>query len=80
MDLLFSIIMGSPDIVAFFFADSICPVIKALYVENLGIVKRMCELHSKLRSLSLDNATCPDSERSPLPEGTHRHGQEAALQ
>ncbi len=40
--------------------------IQALYVENLDIVHRMRELHMKLRSLSLDNATCPDSERYPF--------------
>ena len=40
--------------------------IKALYAENLDIVHRMRELHLKLRSLSLDNATCPDSERYPF--------------
>lgn len=40
--------------------------IQALYVENLGIVQRMRELHLKLRSLSLENVTCPDSERYPF--------------
>ena len=40
--------------------------IQALYVENLDIVNRMRELHLKLRTLSLDNATCPDSERYPF--------------
>ena len=40
--------------------------IKALYAENLDIVHRMRELHLKLRSLSLENATCPDSERYPF--------------
>lgn len=40
--------------------------IQARYVENLDIVHRMRELHLKLRSLSLDNATCPDSERYPF--------------
>ena len=40
--------------------------IQALYVENLDIVHRMRELHLKLRTLSLDNATCPDSERYPF--------------
>ena len=40
--------------------------IQALYVENLGIVQKMRELHLKLRSLSLENATCPDSERYPF--------------
>ena len=40
--------------------------IQALYVENLDIVHRMRELHLKLRTLSLENATCPDSERYPF--------------
>lgn len=40
--------------------------IKALYVENLDIVNRMRELHLRLRLLSTENATCPDSERYPF--------------
>ena len=40
--------------------------IKALYVENLSLLQQMRELHLKLRSLSLENATCPDSERYPF--------------
>lgn len=40
--------------------------IKALYVENLDIVHRMREFHLKLRTLSLDGATCPDSDRYPF--------------
>ena len=46
--------------------DDLPEDIQALYVENLDIVHRMRELHLKLRSLSLDNATCPDSERYPF--------------
>ena len=46
--------------------DQLPAEIQALYVENLDIVHRMRELHLKLRSLSLDNATCPDSERYPF--------------
>ena len=42
------------------------PDIKAKYVENLSILQRMRELHLKLRSLSLDTAPCPDSERYPF--------------
>ena len=50
--------------------DDLPEEIQALYVENLDIVHRMRELHLKLRSLSLENATCPDSERYPfLKEG-----------
>lgn len=46
--------------------DLLPDVIKALYAENLDIVHRMRELHLKLRTLSLENATCPDSERYPF--------------
>jgi hypothetical protein len=46
--------------------DELPDKIQALYVENLGIVQKMRELHLKLRSLSLENAPCPDSERYPF--------------
>ena len=46
--------------------DTLPDEIKALYTENLDIVHRMRELHLKLRSLSLEDATCPDSERYPF--------------
>ena len=46
--------------------DALPDDIKAKYVENLSILQRMRELHLRLRSLSLDNATCPDSERYPF--------------
>ena len=46
--------------------DDLPEEIQVLYVENLDIVHHMRELHMKLRSLSLDNATCPDSERYPF--------------
>lgn len=46
--------------------DTLPDEIKTLYTENLDIVHRMRELHLKLRSLSLENATCPDSERYPF--------------
>ena len=46
--------------------DELPDDIQALYVENLSIVQKMRELHLKLRSLSLANATCPDSERYPF--------------
>ena len=46
--------------------DSLPDEIKAKYVENLSILQRMRELHLKLRSLSLDTAPCPDSERYPV--------------
>lgn len=40
--------------------------IKAKFVENLSLLQRMRELHLRLRSLSLENSTCPDSERYPF--------------
>lgn len=46
--------------------DSLPPEITALYDENLSILRRMREVHLRLRSLSLENATCPDSERYPF--------------
>ena len=46
--------------------DELPDEIQSLYVENLDIVQKMRELHLKLRSLSLDNAPCPDSERYPF--------------
>lgn len=46
--------------------DTLPDSIKALYVENLSLLQRMRELHLKLRSLSLENSTCPDSERYPF--------------
>ena len=46
--------------------DQLPAEIQALYVENLDLIHRMRELHLKLRTLSLENATCPDSERYPF--------------
>ncbi len=46
--------------------DDLPDDIKALYVENLSLLQRMRELHLRLRSLSLESATCPDSERYPF--------------
>ena len=40
--------------------------IKAKYVENLSLLQRMHKLHLWLRLLSLENSTCPDSERYPF--------------
>lgn len=46
--------------------ESLPDEIKALYVENLSILQRMREVHLRLRLLSTENATCPDSERFPF--------------
>ncbi|MCM1142588.1 MAG: hypothetical protein NC453_28795 [Muribaculum sp.] len=46
--------------------DSLPDDIKAKFVENLSILQRMRELHLRLRTLSLEDSTCPDSERYPF--------------
>ncbi len=46
--------------------DTLPAEIQSLYVENASILHKMRELHLKLRSLSVQNATCPDSERYPF--------------
>ena len=46
--------------------DSLPIEIQALYVENGNIIHKMRELHMRLRSLSVENASCPDSERYPF--------------
>ena len=46
--------------------DTLPSEIQALYVENASIMKRMRELHLKLRTLSGAEATCPDSDRYPF--------------
>ena len=46
--------------------DSLPAEIKALYVENLSILQRMRNTHAKLELLSVENVTCPDSERYPF--------------
>ena len=46
--------------------DTLPPEIQALYVENLSVLRRMREVHLRLRSLSLVDHPCPDSERYPF--------------
>lgn len=46
--------------------DDLPPEVQALYVENADIMRRMRELHLKLRTINTANATCPDSERYPF--------------
>lgn len=46
--------------------DELPDEIQALYVENANIMRQMRELHLKLRMMSTENATCPDSERYPF--------------
>ena len=46
--------------------DKLPEEIQARYVENLSLLQRMREVHLKLRSLSVENVSCPDSERYPF--------------
>lgn len=46
--------------------DELPAEIQQLYVENGDIMHRMRDLHTKLRLISPDNSTCPDSDRYPL--------------
>lgn len=46
--------------------DTLPDDIKALYLDNLSVLQLMRETHLKLRSLSLADAPCPDSERFPF--------------
>lgn len=46
--------------------DALPEDIQALYIENLNILQRMRNLHAKLEMLSVEHATCPDSERYPF--------------
>ena len=46
--------------------DTLPPDIQALYVENLSVLRRMREVHLRLRTLSDANTVCPDSERYPF--------------
>lgn len=46
--------------------DKLPDDVQACFVENLSILHRMRELHLKLRTMSLDDVTCPDSERYPF--------------
>lgn len=46
--------------------DSLPDEIKALYVENLSLMREIRELHMKMRSLSLTDHPCPNSEIFPF--------------
>lgn len=45
--------------------DELPDEIKQLYVDNADIMRRMRECHTRLRMISPDNSTCPDSDRYP---------------
>jgi len=40
--------------------------VQQLYVDNADILKRMRDAHTKIRLISPENSTCPDSDRYPL--------------
>ncbi len=46
--------------------DELPDEIQALYVENLDVLRRMREVHQKLRSISSSQVSCPDNERYPF--------------
>lgn len=46
--------------------DGLPDEIKACYIENADILKKMRELHLQLRKLSEAPTTCPDSDRYPF--------------
>lgn len=46
--------------------DQLPEEIQALYVENMDLLRRMREVHLKLRSLSTEHVSCPDNERYPF--------------
>lgn len=46
--------------------DQLPEEIQARYVENLDLLHKMRELHLKLRTLSTQQVSCPDSERYPF--------------
>lgn len=46
--------------------DALPDEIRAKFTENLSILQRMRELHLRLRSLSEEGSTCPDSYRFPF--------------
>ena len=46
--------------------DALPVEIQALYAQNLSIMQQMRRLHMQLQLLSVENSTCPDSERYPF--------------
>lgn len=45
--------------------DELPDEIKQLYVDNADILRRMRECHVRLRMITPENSTCPDSDRYP---------------
>ena len=46
--------------------DELPDEVKQLYVDNADIMRRMREAHTRLRMISPQNSTCPDSDRYPF--------------
>lgn len=46
--------------------DELPPEVQQLYVDNAEIMLRMREAHTRLRMITPQNSTCPDSDRYPL--------------
>lgn len=46
--------------------DELPAEIQQLYVDNADILRRMRDVHTKIRLITPDNSTCPDSDRYPL--------------
>ena len=46
--------------------DQLPEEIQVRYIENLDLLRKMRELHLKLRTLSTQQVSCPDSERYPF--------------
>lgn len=46
--------------------DQLPPEVQQLYVDNAEILHRMRDAHAKIRLITPENSTCPDSDRYPL--------------
>lgn len=46
--------------------DELPDEVKQLYVDNADIMRRMREAHTRLRMITPQNSTCPDSDRYPF--------------
>ena len=46
--------------------DELPAEVQQLYVDNADILRRMRDAHTKIRLITPENSTCPDSDRYPL--------------
>lgn len=46
--------------------DELPDEVKALYEENRGLIQKMRDAHTRLRLISPENSSCPDSDRYPI--------------